>query len=107
MNRSEHTLSISKYTHKLKANDGKPVFVVRTPVADFTGKRWGVTFINGEAKFATKDEELPRRFDEELGYEVVLPDGYKPWKLAGRKVEFGHEYDTDSANAIEDLDAGE
>ena len=75
-------MTISKYTHNLKSADGNPVFIARTPNREFTGKRFGVTFIDGEATFTAKTNEIPKRLDEEFGYEIILPAGYRRWKYA-------------------------
>ncbi len=101
-------MPISKYVHEFKSADGKPVFVVRTPNPEFAGKRLGVTFIDGEAKFAAKTDDLARRFDEEFGYEVTLPSGHKRWRLASKRAaERGQEYEFSTNVVIESVDDAE
>jgi hypothetical protein len=75
-------MPIAKYTHDLKSQTKDPVFIVRTPNRSFSGKRLGVTFVDGEATFTAKTHEIAKRFDEEFGYEVILPTGYKRWRYA-------------------------
>lgn len=72
-------MSIAKTRHDRKRLDGKPLFLIRTPVP-LTRKFMGVPFLNGLGK--TQYVERAIRFDEEFGYEVQLPKGYNAWKLS-------------------------
>jgi hypothetical protein len=82
-------MSIAKTRHDRTRLDGKPLFIVRTPIP-LTRKFMGVEFINGVGK--TQYPERAKRFDEEFGYEVQLPKGYNVWKLAqGNSIVHGVE----------------
>lgn len=82
-------MPIAKTRHDRTRLDGKPMFIVRTPVP-LTRKFAGVEFINGVGK--TQYPERAKRFDELFGYEVQLPKGYNVWKLAqGNSIAHGEE----------------
>lgn len=72
-------MPIADRRHNLKTASGEDFFIVRSP-RPITRKLLQVQFIDGEGR--TKYPEKAKRFDEEFGYEVMLPVGYRKWKLA-------------------------
>ena len=63
------------------------MFVIKTPVKGYSGKGYGLTFVDGEAK--TEDEALAKRL-KILGYIV------KKEKVAAKKAPEIEPPDTDS-----------
>lgn len=98
-------MSIAKTRHDRVRLDGKPMFIIKSPVP-LTRKFMGVPFTNGVGK--TQYHEKAKRFDEEFGYEVQLPKGYNVWKLVqGNRIEHATEigaedYDSDDMGEDED-----
>lgn len=73
-------MPIAPYRHKEYRADGKPVFIIRTPLRNFNGMRLKVPFFNGEGR--TVYESRARMFAEVFGYEVILPEGHPGLELA-------------------------
>lgn len=76
-------MPIASYRHTEPVEKGKPHVIVRTPNPDFSGRRYDVQFIKGEAR--TKSITRAMAFDEQFGYEIILAPGMKAWTLAGYK----------------------
>lgn len=97
-------MPIANYRHKLKTSSGKEVFLVRTPLP-VNRKLLGRTFIDGETH--TTNEELAKRFAEEFGYTVVLPEGHKGIKLAkSREVVTGTNYGKEDGFLLDEDEDG-
>lgn len=86
-------MSVVPYTH-----DEGDHFIIRTPNKEWSGKVYGLTFIDGVALLDASESELARELDEQFGYEVVLPTGFTPWENApdpGSLVVTRREYRVD------------
>ena len=71
-----------------KTQSGKPVFIIRTPVKNYKGKRWEVNFDGGIGRTTSKLKA--RLFSESLGYKVIIPRGMEPWFEAEDKPAIAH-----------------
>ena len=72
-------MPIASYRHNLaKSEDGRDWFIVRTP-RQVSRTIMNVRFTDGEGR--TKFEEKAKAFDEEFGYEIILPAGHPGWIL--------------------------
>lgn len=94
-------MPVLSYTHdEPVSRNGKPVFKIQVPNTYFTGKRKGVPFFEGVGR-----TESPRRakfFAETMGYDVILPTGYKgKFDFASADV-VKHEDDMDEFIVDED-----
>lgn len=97
-------MPIANYRHHLRTTNGEPVFLIETPLP-VTRKFLGRTFVDGRA--TTTNEELARRFAEEFGYTVVLPEDYEGdlGMAEAPAVSLGTEYQ-ETGFVVEDDDAG-
>lgn len=69
-------MPIAPYRHE----EDPSWFIVQTPNREWSGKRCGVTFVEGEGW--TDDEAVARELDETYGYTVILGAGAKKWETA-------------------------
>lgn len=91
---------IATYVHNETGKNGEPVFIIQTRLPK-TRKFLGVPFLEGEGR--TKFAEKAKRFDEEFGYTVILPKGFKPWTLAGpAPVAHASEYETENVRVLDE-----
>lgn len=66
-------MPLKDYTH----DEPREVWFISTKNKEFTGKREGVTFIDGEGE--TPDIWMARQFDQYYGYDVVGYTGSERW----------------------------
>ena len=72
-------MPIAKRPHTEKGPNGEDIFIIETP-KPVSRRFLGVHFIDGMAR--TKYLRKAMRFEEEFGYTVTLPVGFKGWKQA-------------------------
>lgn len=82
-------------------------YIVQVPNTQYSGKRLGVTFVEGEGR--TKSREKAIRFSDVYGYDVMRPTGTEGWEIPHdphEDVEFGTEWELEGAApvAIEEED---
>lgn len=70
-------MSIAKTQH----NEGD-FFIITTPNQEWSGKVYGLTFVDGRALLDTSEVELARELEEQFTYEVQLPVGFTAWENA-------------------------
>ena len=90
-------MPIATYKHDEKGDH----FIVGTSNREFSGKRLGVTFIEGEGR--TRDPYKAMIFDEVYGYEIILPPGHPGWELTpdpASLVVHGREWSREGSTAV-------
>lgn len=87
---------------------GTPVYIIKTPVKNFNGSRFDLTFYKGTAK--TTSRLKAKLLSEAYGYKVILPTGVEPWTERKEELivkpleEFNEEWSDEYEDEFEDAD---
>jgi len=93
---------IAAHRHTEVREGQPPHFIVKMPNEHFEGERMGVRFRHGQAR--TGNPEKAKRFDEEFGYKVWLPEGYEGWSLGTSPSLIHPDYSEPETIVLDDVE---
>lgn len=68
---------VRKKRSKETTSNGKPLYIIETPIKDYNGTKFQIKFYKGVGK--TEHRWKAQALSEQFGYSVIIPRGEEPW----------------------------
>ena len=86
-------------------SSGKPLYIIKTPIKDFNGKRHDVPFYQGTGR--TPSRTKAQLMSEVFKYRVIIPASVEPWVEAQDLPAVTHSIDFEDDESENDYDSFE